>query len=106
VVVAPVGVHELHAFAGSDERARRLEEHAGLVDLLHQVAVVDPLVGERLLEVLLVVHGCGDDLPRVGDRAEKLDALDGDRLSRVRGALDLRPQLGEMRDQRVVPREG
>src|SRR5205814_5984515 len=61
VVVPAVEVNELHAFARADQRAWRLQEHACLVDLAHQVAVVDPLVGERLLEVLLEVHRRGDE---------------------------------------------
>ena len=48
-----VGVHELYAFARADHGAGRLEEDPDLVDLSHQVAVVDALVGERLFQCLV-----------------------------------------------------
>jgi hypothetical protein len=85
------------------ERARRLEEYAGLVDLLHEIAVVDALVRERFLEVLLVVHRRGDDLSGIRHRAEQLHL-------RNRLALAFRDevllQLGQGGDQRIVPRKG
>src|SRR2546426_5761168 len=84
VVVPALEVNELHAFARADQRARRLQEHACLVDLAHQVAVVDALVGERLLEVLLVIYGRRDDLARVGDGAEQPHLIDRYRASTPR----------------------
>src|SRR5256885_15633006 len=68
--------------------------------------MVDALVGERLLQVLRVIDRRGDDLARVCHRAEKLDALRRNRLRVARQLVDLRPQLIEMRDQRVVPWKG
>ena len=105
VVVAPVGVHELHAFACADDRARRLEEHPDLVDLLDEIAVVDALVGERLLEVLLVIHRRGNDLAGVRDGGQQLHLVERRRLVVLRQALHLRRELGEVRDQRIVARE-
>jgi hypothetical protein len=106
VVGAAVGKPDGDAFRWPDQGTRRLQEQPLLLDRARPVFEVDCdlRVVLGLLDMSPIVHRRTDDLGRIGDGAEKPDAIGGLRWRLVGQPLQLRPQAVEVGDEVIAER--
>ena len=101
MVGAAIRQPELDPLPGTDQRAGGLQEQPGLLDAPDVRAAERRLVGDHFVEVRGVVHWRGDQLARIGHRAQQPDLGE---LAALPAALvgDRRSHRIEMGDEQVV----
>src|SRR5205823_5143434 len=90
MIVAAVEFAESYALARAHQRGCGLKEQADLIDWgrMGRAAVVQSRIGPDLLQMLLIVDRGGDDLARVRNGTEQLEAGQGQQRSLLADGAD------------------
>src|ERR1017187_3437748 len=108
MIVTAIEMAQRDSLTGANQRTARLQKQAGLLnrDRMRLIVLMKLPVALHLVEVLLIIHGRGENLRRISHRAEEPDSFERYRMRLAADCLDPILNLGEVGEKKIAGREG